>query len=132
LAVLGETNTGPVAFSPDGKTLAVVTIETGKDASGETTEHAVALWDVPTGRPLGKLKGHTASITSLAFTPDGRTLATGSYDDTVRLWQPDTQQDMGARSVGSTVTSLAFSRDGRALAIGVFDRTARLWRAAGD
>src|SRR5207248_759493 len=64
-----------VAFSPDGKTLAL--------ASYEGT---VQLWDVAGGKLLETLKGHSSAVGALAFSPDGRTLASGGVDHTVRLW----------------------------------------------
>jgi WD40 repeat protein len=63
-----------VAFSPDGRVLAV--------ALGR----AVQLWDVTTAKRLALLEGHKGKVTSLAFSPGGTRLASGSYDRTVRLW----------------------------------------------
>ena len=47
---------------------------------------SVELWDVQTGAPIAKLKGHTYHVNSIAFSPDGKTLASGSGDGTVLLW----------------------------------------------
>ena len=74
-----------VAFSPDGKTLATGT-GTG-NGSSTGTGGAVQLWDVTTGQQIGgPLSGDTGTVASVAFSPDGKTLATGSWDGTARLW----------------------------------------------
>jgi WD40 repeat protein/tetratricopeptide (TPR) repeat protein len=110
-----------VAFSPDGKTLAMAS------RSGN-----VHLWDVATGELLETLKGHSGTVRAVGFSPDGRTLASGSEDQTVRLWNVDTrrelmQLDHGSIELGAVVT-LAFSPDGKQLLAG--GRNSASWSTA--
>ena len=73
--------------------------------------------------------GHTDEVRSVAFSPDGKRIATGSPDKTVRLWNPATGQPLGAPLTGHTgpVNEVAFSPDGQRLASAGDDGTVRLW-----
>ena len=68
---------------------------------------------------------------SVAFSPDGHRLASGSADNTVRMWNADTGQPIGDPLTGhtNTVYSVAFSPDGHRLASASGDKTVRLWDA---
>ncbi|MFF8382110.1 WD40 repeat domain-containing protein [Streptomyces kanasensis] len=87
-------------------------------------------WDVATGETRTTLTGHTGQVFSVAYSPDGRTLATASNSPVVRLWDAATGNAV-ATLTGHTETasSVAFSSDGR-LATGSTDATARLWDVA--
>jgi len=75
------------------------------------------------------LHGHTDDVTSVAFGPNGRMLASGSWDNSIRLWDPRTHRQLTRPLVGHTgrVADVAFSPDGRLLASASWDNTVRLW-----
>ncbi len=126
-----------VRFSPDGKLLAA---SSGPKASaraaitgGLTARSVVTLWDVATRRELAALEGHTQAIPSIAFSPDGKTLATGSLDATLRLWdvasyklKDSLPRPPGAAGTPDVVLALTYSPDGKILATAGETRTIQL------
>jgi WD40 repeat protein len=88
----------------------------------------VRLWDPTTGAPRGTLEGHSGSVNAVAFSHDGKQLASCSHDRTVRLWDPTTGAPRGTLEGHSGwVSAVAFSHDGKQLASCSHDRTVRLW-----
>jgi len=85
----------------------------------------VRLWDPATEAELAALTGHANAV---AFSPDGRRLASAGYDRTVRLWDPAAGAEQATLTGhASTVTAVAFSPDGRRLASASDDGTVRMW-----
>ncbi|KAF7371498.1 WD-REPEATS-REGION domain-containing protein [Mycena venus] len=80
---------------------------------------------------LGVLEGHTGSVKSVAFGPDGKHIVSGSNDHTVCLWDAESGAPLGDPLKGHTdwVTSVAFSPDGKHIVSGSNDHTVRLWDA---
>ena len=110
----------PLAFHPSGRTLAG---SAGMDGT-------IRLLDLAAGQ-VTTLTGHTSGINAAAFSPDGRTLATGSTDTTIRLWDLATgQTTITVNPHGGYVVAVAFSPDGHTLASASTDNTVRLWNAA--
>ena len=83
-----------------------------------------------TGEQKWTLTGHTNYVSSIAFSPDGRTLVSGSWDETVCLWDAETgEQKRTLTGHTDSVYSVVFSPDGKTLASGSGDGTVRLWDA---
>jgi WD40 repeat protein len=87
-------------------------------------------WDAETGQEIRTFRGHTGQVRSVAFSPDGTRVLTGSSDETAKLWDAETGQEIRT-FLGHTgwVVSVAFSPDGKRVLTGSWDGTAKLWDA---
>jgi WD40 repeat protein len=111
---------GRIVFAPGGRAIAAW--------SGE----GFALWDVSSGKVLGELISRTESVRVAVFAPDGRTLALGLADRTLRLWDAFTGQEIRRyRGHQALVGTVAFAPEGRALVSGGWDGTILMWDVTG-
>ena len=120
-----------VAFSADGRRIVsgsgydILLPDRGSDT--------IRLWDAASGRELRTLAGHSLRVTSVAFSPDGRTIVSGSDDRTLKIWDTASGRELRTLAGHSgSVNAVAFSPDGRTIASASKDGSIRLWTAGGD
>jgi cytochrome c len=107
-----------VAFLPDGRIATA-----GEDGR-------IAIWRTGEGEPDAVLQGHTAQVVALAVSPDGSTLASASWDGTVRLWPLAGGAPHVLEGHQQNVNGVAFLADGRVVSAG-YDASLRIWPPAG-
>src|SRR5262249_12144768 len=92
----------------------------------------IPLWDVASGALLARLEGHTAPVLCVAFSPDGKALASSAGDRTIRLWDVNGRSERSVlRGPVVPVTALAFAPDGQTLAsVSDGDPTISFWDPA--
>ena len=147
------------AFSPDGKILAAGGVESKSNldqminaqmAQGQKKSKnqkpvdpddfmknmkveaigRVVLWDTTTGQQIGELKAHGKGVTQVAFSRDGRFLASSSSDNTIKIWDVAARRELRTLTGHTTnIDSIDFSPDGRLLASASDDGATFLWDA---
>jgi WD40 repeat protein/Tfp pilus assembly protein PilF len=106
-----------IAFSPNGSQFAY--------GDGDV----VKVVDLRTGRQVSSFEKHTSWVISIAYTPDGKHLLSGSYDKTARLWDAETgEQVLEYGDATGAIEAVAISPDGRLAAIGGYEKAIRLLR----
>jgi WD40 repeat protein len=118
------TQVGTVAYSPDGKSIAI-----GCRTGSKTG--TIRIWDANTEVAAPHIaEGHQAHINSVAFSFDGLLVASGSDDGTMRIWDAGTGTERHVVEVENTVVSIAFSPDNRTVVCGHSNGTVQVWDAA--
>lgn len=109
-----------VALSQDGSRLVA--------GGGNNSSGSVKMWDTRSAQELLSLPGSQSPVTCIAYSPDGRMIATGGYDKSVHIWDANTGHEIHTL-LGHTsrLFCLAFSPDSKFLASGSSDNTARIW-----
>ncbi len=123
-----------LAFSPDGRRLAAVSGDEPDLRSAPPVEgQGAGVWDVATGRLLVRLDGHDGAVKTVAYSPDGKALATGGADNTTRLWDAATGKELRKFDGPTTVVeSVVFSPDGKLLVVAARGGGVRVWRLGTD
>ncbi|MCH8194142.1 MAG: WD40 repeat domain-containing protein, partial [Planctomycetes bacterium] len=99
-------------------------------ASGNADVRRWDVTDLEHPQELSPLRGHTAFVNQIALSPDGKTLASGGDDSTLRLWDPLSGEELVTlRAHSSIIQCLAWSPDGQTLYTGSGDATVRIWHA---
>jgi WD40 repeat protein/class 3 adenylate cyclase/tRNA A-37 threonylcarbamoyl transferase component Bud32 len=118
--IVGKSSHGPafcLGFSPNGRVLASV------------DRVDIAIWDPENKAAPRHLTNHLEQVVSLDFSPDGTLLATAGGDQTIKLWNTDTWQEvMSLKGHENEVSTVGFSRDGKLLISSGKDGTVRIWR----
>src|SRR5262249_26170779 len=113
-----DTAAALLSFSPDGRLLADTIWQEGR----------VTVWDVKTGEKVGAWQAHGGTASGIAFSSDGRALATAGGDGAVRLWDVATHRELAELRHEGQVYQLAFSPNGATLATtGRANRLVKLW-----
>ncbi|MCY4404684.1 MAG: WD40 repeat domain-containing protein [Candidatus Poribacteria bacterium] len=130
---IGYRDINVARFSTDGHLLAIVF------GQRVIKERNIVLWDVETGKYIRTLKGHTDDVENIAFSTDSQTLASGSQDKTIRLWDIESDSSKvltdpnwaeNFRIYTGVASVLAFSPDGQTLASGMKLGDIHLWDTA--
>ena len=115
----------------DGAVNAVAWLKDDRLATA-SEDGTIAIWTQGKTEPDRVLKGHTAPVAGIAGSPDGKTIASASWDHTVRLWPLDGGTPRVLEGHSQSVNAVAFAPDGSALVSAGYDTALRIWPLSGN
>ncbi len=120
-----------LAYSPDGRAIAIGCGEWGNMESivdFPTVSSPLRVLNVTTGEDVATFSGHTTVVSSVAYSPDGNRLMTGSWDGSVRMWNASSGVElMHLANHTGVVADIDVTSDGKTFATASFDNTLRIW-----
>ncbi len=129
-----DTITGTIKYTLNSRTeTSVIAINAEQNLIATTDEHnrsnsSINIWNLNTRNTEKTLYGHTNYVKSLVFSPDGKTLISGSQDNTIKMWDIKTGSLITTlEGHTSTVTSLIVTQDGQRIISGSSDCSIRIW-----
>jgi len=117
---------GSVAITPDGKL--AVSGDNTMNSGVVTTTDDLHVWDISTGKEIRKLHGHSGNITSVAISPDGRLVVSGSMDNTLKLWDLASGKEIRTFTGHvAPVNSVSFTPNGKYIVSGSSDKSIKVY-----